>query len=120
MSIDRYNEIVDLSTEFNSVKIVPFIPSPKEQDYKRGYITRYFVQKANNIDDVIYEVKKGSTSKLTTNSFYTVVSLDWRIIGSREDIKKSNSESIRIASETIPKIQLYLPNLLQFHQKEFG
>ena len=117
MSIDRYNEIVDLNTDFNPVKIVPFIPSPKDEDYKRGYITRYFIQKANNTNDVIYEVKKNSISKLTNNTFYSVVSLDWRIIGSKDDIKKSNSESIRIASNTIPKIQLYLPNLLQFHQK---
>lgn len=117
MSIDRYNEIVDLNTDFNPVKIVPFIPSPKDEDYKRGYITRYFIQKANNTNDVIYEVKKNSISKLTNNTFYTVVSLDWRIIGSKDDIKKSNSESIRIASNIIPKIQLYLPNLLQFHQK---
>lgn len=117
MSIDRYNEIVDLNADFNPVKIVPFIPSPKDEDYKRGYITRYFIQKANNTNDVIYEVKKNSISKLTNNTFYSVVSLDWRIIGSKDDIKKSNSESIRIASNIIPKIQLYLPNLLQFHQK---
>jgi hypothetical protein len=45
------------------------------------------------------------------------VSLDWRITGDPIDIKKSNIASLRIASKTIPKISLYLPNLLQFHKK---
>jgi hypothetical protein len=43
--------------------------------------------------------------------------LDWRLTGDPIDIKKSNTESLRIASKTIPKISLYLPNLLQFHKK---
>lgn len=117
MSLDRYNKIVDLPKDFNQIKIVPYIPSPTDIDYKRGYIVRYFVQKANDINSVIYEIRKKSTAKLSQNSFYNITSLDWRIIGDVDDVKKSNSASVRIASQTIPKIQLYLPNLLQFHKK---
>jgi hypothetical protein len=117
MSLDRYNKIVDLPKDFNQIKIVPYIPSPTDIDYKRGYIVRYFVQKANDTNSVIYEIRKKSIGKLSDNSFYKIVSLDWRLIGDREDVKKSNSSSVRIASQIIPKIQLYLPNLLQFHKK---
>ena len=54
--------------------------------------------------------------KYSNNSFYTVVSLDWRLVGTKEEIKNSNSASLRLASVKMPKIHLYLPNLLQFHK----
>lgn len=117
MDIDRYKDIVNLQSEFNQINITAFIPSPIDEDYKRGYITRYFIQKANDKNAVIYEIRKKTISKFSSNPFYIVTSLDWRIKGEPIDVKKSNSESIRIASQTIPKIQLYLPNLLQFHKK---
>lgn len=117
MSIDRYREIIKLDSEFNQVNITTYIPSPKDEDYKRGYITRYFLQKSNDMSGVIYEIKKNTISKFSNNSFYTIADLDWRLVGDRDDVKKSNSESIRIASQIIPKLSLYLPNLLQFHKK---
>ena len=117
MDIDRYKNIVKLKPEFNEISIITHLPTPTENDYKRGYIVRYFVQKANDINSPIYEIKQKAISKLSNNSFYKTTSLDWRLVGSVEDVKKSNSESIRIASERITKIQLYLPNLLQFHKK---
>lgn len=117
MDIDRYKDIVNLQSEFNQISITTYIPSPIDEDYKRGYITRYFVQKANDKSSVIYEIRKKTISKFSSNSFYIVASLDWRIKGEPIDVKKSNSESVRIASATIPKLSLYLPNLLQFHKK---
>jgi hypothetical protein len=117
MSIDRYKEIAELTSDFKKIDIVSFIPTPTDEDYRRGYITRYFVQKSNDKSSIITEIRKKSISKFVSNSFYTTISLDWKIKGEPIDVKKSNSESIRIASESIPKIQLYLPNLLQFHKK---
>ena len=117
MSKDRYGEIVDLKPEFNPVKIVSYIPTPIDVDYKRGYIIRYFLQKSNDRNGLIFEIKKESISKFSDNPFYKIVGLDWRLTGDRDEVKKSNSISIRIASEIIPKLQLYLPNLLQFHKK---
>lgn len=117
MNIDRYNEIVNLSTEFKQTKIVPFIPNISDEDIDRGYITRFFIQKSNDRDAVIYEIRKKSISKFSNNSFYIITSLDWRIRGTEEEVKKSNSISVQLASKEIPKISLYLPNLLQFHQK---
>ena len=117
MDIDRYKDIVDLNSEFNQINITAFIPSPRNEDYKRGYITRYFVQKANDSNSFIYEVSKENYSLYVTNSFLSSVQLDWRITGEDVEIKKSNSESIRLASKKLNKLQLYLPNLLQFRKK---
>ena len=117
IDIEKYNKLVDLPTDYDAADIVAFIPKPTDKDYKVGYIRRFFIQKANDNGAVIYEIRKSSFNTFVNNGFYKAVELDWRIIGDIEDVKKSNSASIRIASQTISKISLYLPNLLQFHKK---
>ena len=116
MSIGRYKRINKNIREFSS-QIQTSIPSPSEKDYKRGYIKRYFVQRANDSNSLIYEVSKDFFSNISSNSLFLNTSLDWRITGDDIDIKKSNSESVRLASQKMNKLQLYLPNLLQFKKK---
>ena len=55
MKIDRYNSISNLGKEYNKVKIIAHIPTPKDTDYLVGYIIRYFVQKSNDINSSIFE-----------------------------------------------------------------
>jgi hypothetical protein len=114
MKIDRYKNIVKLPLEYRAVNVVTYLPVPTEFDYNKGYITRYFLQKSNDFDSPIYEVKQRAISKYQSNSFYTVVSLDWRLTGTKEEIKASNSASLKLVSSKMPKIALYLPNLIQF------
>jgi hypothetical protein len=115
MDLDRYKKISKLTSNYDKTNIVTYLPVPTEFDYTRGYLIRYFLQKANDFDSPIYEVKQRAISKYSSNSFYTVVSLDWRIVGTKEEIKKSNSASLKLISSKMPKIALYLPNLVQFH-----
>jgi hypothetical protein len=117
MSISRYKSISKLDTNFDSIKKVTHIPSPTKDDYVVGYIDRHFIQKANDINSPIYEINKSSRLNFVSNSFYVVTSMKWRLRGTSSEIKKSNTATIRIASVDIPKIGLYLPNLLQFHKK---
>jgi hypothetical protein len=116
MNIDRYKELLN-SNDFNEVSISPQIPFVTKNQYKRGYIERSFIQKSNDTSSNIFEVSNDDVGSYSQNPFYISVTLDWRLIGDPIDVKKSNSESLRIASKTIPKIALYLPNLLQFHKK---
>ena len=115
--IDRYNQISKGDDNFKVIRRKPFVPNPKDKEYKRGYIVRYFVHSITNQSSPIFEVNKQGYLKYSLNSFYNTIQLDWRLTGSPEDVKKSNRESVRIASKTISKLPLYLPNLLQFHQK---
>ena len=116
IKIGRYKNIVsDLSKFKYSIKT--FIPTPKEKDYKKGYIIRYFIQKANDSNSTIYEVSKDSYKNFSSNPLFVNTQLDWRISGEDFEIKKSNSESIKLASNKIKKISLYLPNLLQFKKR---
>lgn len=117
MDTNRYDKIAKNAQDFLEVKINAHIPKPKDIDYKTGYITRYFVQKANDIHSVIYEINTSTYNRLISNPMYKLTNLDWRIKGPIEEVKKSNSISVRIASKDIQKIQLYLPNLIQFHKK---
>jgi hypothetical protein len=112
--VERYNSITKLPMQFDSIDIVTYIPKPTVLDYKRGYIVRFFVQKANDDDAPIFEIKKEYVSTYTNNPFYRIAILDWRITGERSDIKKSNSASVALGCKQIPSIYLYLPNLLQF------
>lgn len=118
LDINRYKKINKPDLVYSSVKIKTHIPTPTETDYKRGYITRYFVQKANDSESQIYEVDYIGFSKTIDNPFYANVSINWRLIGTDEQIKDSNFKAIRLVTPTIKKIQLYLPNLLQFKQQK--
>lgn len=117
MDINRYNNITKVNKRIVQTTPKAFIPKPTEGDYSTGYIIRYFVQSVNNKTSRIVEVNSSGYSKFSKNPFYNTVDLDWRITGDRDEVKRSNKASIRISSDEIPKLKLYLPNLLQFHKK---
>jgi len=119
MSIDkfRYKDIAKSKlVEFSLPTIHTFVPSPTEKDYKRGYITRYFIQKSNDSAGYIYEISNVDYSKFAFSPFFTQTLLDWRIVGTDEEIKQSNFISVKNCIPKIPSIHLYLPNLLQFRK----
>jgi hypothetical protein len=95
-----------------------FCPSPTDTDYKKGFILRYFAQKTNDKNGYIYELNESSNLALLLNPFYTTVSIRWRIIGTDEEIKQSNFNSVKLGSKRIPLLIKYLPNYLQFKQRK--
>jgi len=115
--IDRYKQILKDGKDFKPSEIKSFLPNPTEDEYKSGYIVRYFVQSTTNNKLPIYEVNPSGFVKYTSHPHFTTVELDWRLTGKLDEVKKSNRESVRIASQIIPKLKLYLPNLLQFYKK---
>lgn len=117
MDLDRYKKISKLNTSFKQKKIGTLIPKPQSKDYKNGYIKRYFIQKSNDLSSPIYEIKQSSFNSFVGNPFYVATSILWRLTGDKEEVKKSNRASVQIGNEVIPKLYLYLPNLLQFHKK---
>lgn len=117
MSLDRYKSIKKLDINYNNIKIPTFVPELTDIDYQRGYVRRYFIQKSNDKNAPIFEISDSNFSQFSSNSFYIVVFLDWRLIGSDEEIKESNFKSVKLASKNMPALQLYLPNLLQFSKK---
>lgn len=118
MNVGRYMRLKKESDGLLKIPtVIVSVPTIKDEDYNRGYIVRYFTQKANDTDSIIYEISSKQYSKLKSSDLFITISMDWRITGEVDDVKKSNSASIRISSKHIPKLSLYLPNLLQFHKK---
>jgi N-formylglutamate amidohydrolase len=117
MSIERYNRLKVLDRSFVPVKTKTFIPSPTDDDYKRGYITRYFVQKTNDKNAPIIEVNSKGYSNYNNNPFYTTSSLDWVVVGEVSLVEESNLKSIRFASQKLKALTFYLQNLTQFLKK---
>lgn len=120
MDIKRYNKIINVPKEFKKVTIKPFIPTPTEDDYNVGYIRRYFIQRANDKNSIVYEINEKSFTTFFENTLFIAISLNWKISGSDDEIKVINDKVIRYASKKLPAVKLYLPNLLQFSKNNLG
>lgn len=127
MSVSRYNRITREIFDSN-IKFKTHIPRPTDKDYKAGYIRRYFAQRTNDKSSPIFEIDKFVFEKLKSTVSYQVISLRWRISGSKipkydfngnqidKGVGNSNSITIKNKSHLIPNLKLYLPNLLQFYK----
>ena len=116
ISIYSYSRLNTELEQFYVSNIKTHIPEPTKNDYQIGYIKRFFVQKANDTNATIYEIDSETYLTLATNPFYSTTTLDWRIIGTTQQVNDSNSKSIKLASTNIVNLKLYLPNLLQFYK----
>ena len=80
----QYGSFVDIG---NATNIVISKPTPSNEDYNSGYITRTFVKKVN--ENIIHEVPyllKGSVNKY----LYKPVDVKWKITGPKNNIYKGN------------------------------
>lgn len=122
IDIKKYKKLLSGGYKFESPKIKTHIPTPNENDYKNGFIIRYFCQKANDKKSPIFEINFDTYSSIGRNPFYTIGSIRWKISESsninnqRKSVSESNRLSIRTVEKTIPNLKLYLPNLLQFYK----
>lgn len=104
-----------------------FYPKISEEDYNKGYIERYFLQKRDTKGSPIFEVKRTTYVRYHSTPFYAGVKLKWRILGNLVDkyddknifipsVQTSNSKAIAEAEKIIDDINLYLVNLKQFYR----
>ena len=128
MDINRYKQISKTTRSANH-KINTHIPVPNDVDYKRGYITRYFIQKVNDKGSPIYELTDINYSQYKSKAQFSSARLKWRISGPTlpqydskgividKPVSDSNRIAIQLVAHVIPNLKLYLPNLLQFFKK---
>lgn len=99
-----------------------FIPPITKDDYKNGYIYRYFVQKINDL--TITEVNKDNFNDIPSN-FYVKEYIKWVISGPenseyknkilyRKGVKQINAETLANTEKKMKGIKNYINNLLQF------
>lgn len=124
----RYTELTrNKSVELN-ITVSAHIPKPSEADFTKGYVTRYFTQKTNDLNSPIFEISQNEFSRLSSSIVYVTTSLRWRLKGPKETtydsagklkdigVMESNRISTKLASVVIKKLSLYLPNTIQFRQ----
>lgn len=106
------------------------VPAPTEDDYSVGFIRRYFIKRANDLNGHIFEVDEKTYAEFVANQspFWIIESLKWRISGPKSAISNefgivtdpgvisANRYTLGLASEKLKNIKLYLPNLTQFHR----
>ena len=68
-------------------------PDITEDDYNTGIIRRYFIQKANDKNALVYEISESDFNKNLT--LYNKTSFNWVISGIKEDVKSQNRITIR-------------------------
>lgn len=66
--------------------ISKYRPTPNGEDYRTGYISRFFAKKAN--ENVILEIDYNTISSVNT-SLYKVVKVDWKISGPKNNVIKN-------------------------------
>ena len=99
-----------------------YFPQPTTDDYRIGYIYRYFAKPKVNIKGQIIEISKDEYDKLTGifpsdgTFYYNAIKLKWVIQGTSGDLQRSNSRTLSYQEKYMPGISLYLGNLLQFWQ----
>jgi hypothetical protein len=113
-NINRYAVIQKDFGLIKTPKISAFFPEPSDNDYTIGYIFRNFVQKVNDSNSSIFEIDDKRINDLSTSDFYSVVTIRWRLTGTPQEIMDSNKNSIKLVSDNMKNLKLYLPNLLQF------
>lgn len=127
-SKERYNKLTRFNSKYLNVIPKSSILKLTEIDYNRGYVIRYFTQKANDLSASIYEISNGDYNKLSSTVMFITTNLRWRITGPKEPtyteagkikdkgVRESNKISIQLASDIMINLKLYLPNLITFHK----
>lgn len=91
------------------------ISEPKDSDYQRGYMYRYFYQQSNNKKAQVKEIVEKEYNKIKNNYLYRVLKIKWKIIGNAQDATNINSKVIEVADKILNGIKDIVSNdLLKF------
>jgi len=99
-----------------------FKPIPNSNNYKKGYIYRYFIQKINDL--MITEVNKDKYDNIHTQ-YYNKIYIKWIITGPKNNqyknkvlelngVQEQNTQTLNDVEKRIKGIKNYLNNPLEF------
>lgn len=111
--VDRYNKI-NTSRPYTKPFLEVYEPKLIEQDYKVGYIHRFFVRKRNEPNGVIYEIDKFTNKKYQNDPLFITTKIRWKIIGTKEEVETANIKSIGLGKQQISNLDTYLQNHSKF------
>lgn len=127
-NVDVFNELIRRGRVGvqPSITPTPTVPEPTKSDYKRGWLTRYFARKVNDINAPVIETNKIQYQVLSDFHHYLIISMRWKISGPehttyREDgtvevvgVVESNQNLLDIAEEELSGMKMRFVDLKQF------
>jgi len=120
-NVTRYNlanSNKNLNFINNTEPIIATKTQPTEKDYQKGYYTRYFVKKNNEIN-VYFEIDKNTYKGISQKSkeydyvLYTADKIRWALEG---DVVKTNSKILLQKERTYPNVSSLFNNLNEFQE----
>lgn len=126
---DRIRQFKNLVTDFTEPK--PIIIKPTELDYQIGYVDRFFVEKAINVEKYPTEIdnlqyQKYNTTQNINGGLYLLVILRWKLTGPLRDrrdakgnliergIYEHNALEVERGSRQIPNLNYIIKNYIEF------
>ena len=82
------------------------LPFSTEKDYLRGSITRYFAQKANDFNSLIFETTKDMYDD--KSNLYRYIQFNWKISGIKQEVARENLITINVVNRDLPGISRHL------------
>jgi hypothetical protein len=67
--LDSYNNLRKGNLPKTKVNLTSVVPKPKEEDYSRGYIRRFFAQPSNDKLGVVTEISSDDYIRVSTSAF---------------------------------------------------
>ena len=97
-------------------------PNITKNDYSKGYVNRYLVQKINDL--TITEVNKNKYNEISS-ALYNKLSIQWRISGTNDNVyenkilqkigvKEQNIKTLNNNEKSMKGLKVYLNNPLEF------
>jgi len=101
---------------------------PSKKDFEKGYYTRYFLKRVNDINSAVIEVDNTQFDGLGSNidgNLYYGIKLDWKITGMLDDhytnnsidsygVRSTNDRTITINEQKIPGLISILKNSMEY------
>jgi hypothetical protein len=112
-----------------------YYPTPTENDYKNGFIVRYFLKKRNASFAEIIEISSGDYQKTLFRNgpidteAYASIKLNWKITGPLHDdfrdknfpkagIVETNQKLVKLKEKIFPGFSLFIKDYAQFAKPE--
>lgn len=93
---------------------INYYPQPTEQDYERGFLTRYFVQARSS--KKVLEVRKNQFDTVDTGS-YNREAITWELTGSRLTqfpVAQRSNAAVLVNAENLRRLEERFPGVSEF------
>jgi len=90
---DLYEQYTNIKSSNREIYPLNYKVELKDDDYSTGLIQRYFIQKGNDINAKVFEISEEDFNKNLT--LYNKIKLEWIISGTKEDVRRQNTITIR-------------------------